>query len=263
MKKSPETPPREAHFRSAAEQGSVGRRAIGRRGFRAGLVATLPVLLAVGPFGLIFGIVATEAGLNLAQTMVMTALVIAGASQLATLQLLVDGAPVLFAVLAGAVVNTRLAMYSASVALYWQGTPLLTRIFAAFLLHDQSYALSIAHYTRRPETSLADRLGFYFGVGLLTSSVWTAMTFVGATLGGLLPKELDLSFIIPVAFISIVAPMLRGRANAVAAIVASAVAVLAVGLPYGLGLMVGAAVGIAAGLATEAAGARHDHGGSP
>ncbi len=223
-----------------------------RRGAARGLLATLPVLLAVGPFGLIFGVVATETGLDLVQTMAMTALVIAGASQLASLQILADGAPVILAILAGAVVNLRLAMYSASLAIYVRTAPLWLRALVAVPLHDQSYALSVARFVRHPGEPLAERLAYYFAVGLLTSAVWIAMTYVGATLSGLIPADLDLRFIIPVAFLAIVAPMLRGSANALAALVAAVVAVLAAGLPYGLGLMVGAAAGIGAGLGVEA-----------
>ncbi len=235
---------------SAAPAGGPGPM-LGRRGFRAGAIATLPVLLAVGPFGMIFGVVATETGLDLAETMAMTALVIAGASQLTSLQLLADGAPAFVAILAGAVVNLRMAMYSASLALHWQGAPLRARMLAALVLHDQSYALSLTYYRKRPEAPLSDRLGFYFAVGLLTATTWTAMTYVGATLGGLLPEDLDLGFIVPVTFISITAPMLRTRADALAATVAATVAVIAAGLPYGLGLMVGAAAGLAAGLRAD------------
>jgi predicted branched-subunit amino acid permease len=219
----------------------------GRRGVRAGAIACLPALLAVGPFGMIFGIVARESGLDLVQTMVMTVTVIAGASQLAALQLLADGAPVALAILAGAVVNLRLAMYSASLAPWWHGVPAHLRGLGALILHDQSYAFSIARYQRREDT-LSDRVGFYFGVGVVTASVWTAMTLVGATLGDRLPADLDLAFMVPVTFISITAPMLRGRRNLAVAGVAAALALAFAWLPYGTGLMVAAAGGIAAGL---------------
>lgn len=232
-----------------AEDGPAAGPAIGRRGLRAGLVATLPVLIAVAPFGLIFGVVARESGLDLVQTMAMTALVIAGASQLAALQLLADGAPALVAVLAGLVVNLRMAMYSASLALHLGRAPLAIRALAALTLHDQAYALSLARYHRRPGEPLADRLGFYFGVGALTSSVWIAMSLVGATLGRALPAGVDLGFVVPVAFIAIMAPMLRGRTAFAVAGVAAAVSVGLAGLPFALGLLVGAAAGIAAGFA--------------
>ncbi|MEM9146529.1 MAG: AzlC family ABC transporter permease [Pseudomonadota bacterium] len=225
--------------------------AIGRRGFRAGVLAALPVLFAVGPFGLIFGVVAAESGLDLVATMTMSVLVIAGASQLAALQVLNDGAPAFVAILTGTIVNLRMAMYSASLALHWQGAPLRVRALAALALHDQSYGLALQRYGAMPSESLPDRIGFFFGVGLPTSTLWVIMTLVGATLGDQLPDSIDLSFVVPVTFISIAAPLMRGRANAVAAFVAATLSVLLAGVPFSLGLMLGAAAGIAAGLAVS------------
>lgn len=227
---------------------------IGRRGFRAGVLSCLPVLFAVGPFGLIFGVVAVEAGLDLVATMTMSMLVIAGASQLAALQVLTDGGPALVAILTGAVVNLRMAMYSASLSVHWQGTPLRLRIIGATVLHDQSYALAMQRYAAHPEESLSERIGFFFGVGAPTSALWIAMTYVGATVGDQLPESVDLSFIVPVTFVSIAAPMLRGRANAVAAAVAATLSVLLAGVPFSLGIMLGAAAGIAAGMAMPQSG---------
>lgn len=222
---------------------------ISRRGFRTGVLAALPVMLATAPFGMIFGVIAVEAGLDITQTLAMSALVLAGASQLAALQLLSDGAPVLLAVLAGAVVNLRMAMYSAALALHWEGAPLWTRALAAVTLHDQSFALSVTRYQRRPEEPLADRLGFYFGVGLITSCMWIATTLAGASLGEALPASVDLGAIIPVTFVAIAAPMLRGKVLALVAAVAAGAGLLAAGLPFGMGLLIASAAGIAAGMA--------------
>lgn len=218
-----------------------------RRGFSAGLLASLPVLLAVAPFGLIFGVLAAEAGLEITQTMAMSSVVIAGASQLAALQLLIEDAPALIAILTGAVVNLRMAMYSASIAVHWQDTPMRWRLLAATVLTDQSYALSIQRYRHLPDETLGDRLGFFFGIGALTCSVWIAATYLGAVLGNRIPAGWGLDFVVPITFIAIVAPILRGRANLLAAAVAATLAVLLSGLPYGMGLLVAAAAGIGAG----------------
>ena len=49
--------------------------------FRVGLAKTLPVVLGVMPFGLAYGVVAVQAGLTVAETMLMSLVVFAGASQ--------------------------------------------------------------------------------------------------------------------------------------------------------------------------------------
>ncbi|MEO1919486.1 MAG: AzlC family ABC transporter permease, partial [Paracoccaceae bacterium] len=94
--------------------------------FWQGLRAGAPFILVISPFGMLFGVVAIEAGFDLIQTMAMTALVIAGAAQFASVQMLVDGTPVFVAILTGVAVNLRMVMYSASLtphlgnALPWQ-----------------------------------------------------------------------------------------------------------------------------------------------
>jgi len=52
-----------------------------------------PFIVMVGPFALLFGVVAAEHGLSLAETLGFSTLVIAGAAQFATLELLDAGAP--------------------------------------------------------------------------------------------------------------------------------------------------------------------------
>ena len=53
-----------------------------RAAFWSGFRDCSPFILVVAPFGLLFGVVATEAGLNLLETMAMTVLVIAGVGAL-------------------------------------------------------------------------------------------------------------------------------------------------------------------------------------
>jgi predicted branched-subunit amino acid permease len=62
------------------------------RGVRDGL----PFVLVACPFALLFGVVAAEAGLSLAATMGFSFLVIAGAAQFAAVQLMSEGAVLIF-----------------------------------------------------------------------------------------------------------------------------------------------------------------------
>ena len=66
-----------------------------RRAFWQGARDSLPFLIVVVPFGMIFGVLASEAGWTLAQILGMSVLVIAGASQFTALQLLSEQAPLL------------------------------------------------------------------------------------------------------------------------------------------------------------------------
>ena len=78
--------------------------------FLAGVRDGLPFIVMVVPFAMLFGVVAIEAGLTLAQTMGFTILVIAGASQFAALQLMVENAAIGFILFAALALNLRMAM---------------------------------------------------------------------------------------------------------------------------------------------------------
>jgi len=218
---------------------------------RRGAAAALPLQLATAPFGLIFGALATQAGLDLTQAMSMTVIVVAGASQLAAVQLMADNAPAWLAIATGAVVNLRMAMYSASIAPYWKGVNLRTRAISAFLLHDQAYALSIRRYVDAPEEDAAARIGFFLGVGVVSVIAWTAGSLAGALVGARLPEAWALEFAVPITFIAVLAPLLRDAAHVAAAIIASAAALAFAPLPLGSGLIVAAAAGIATGATVE------------
>ncbi len=76
----------------------------------------LPFIVMVVPFALLFGVVAIEAGLSMAQAMSFSVLVVAGAAQFAALQLMLENAAIGFVLLAALAVNLRMAMYSAALA---------------------------------------------------------------------------------------------------------------------------------------------------
>jgi len=215
------------------------------RGFRDGA----PFVLVVAPFGMLFGVVGTEAGLDLAQVMGMTVLVIAGAAQFAAVSLLVENAPTVIVLATALAVNLRMAMYSAALVPHLGGAPLWQRAVAAYFMVDQSYAVSILEYERRPQMGRAEKVAYYFGVVSPVCFPWYASTWVGAVVGGRIPPEFALDFAVPVTFIAMVAPALRTLAHVAAAATSVAVALALAFLPYNLWL-------IAAAIAAMAVGAR-------
>ena len=114
-----------------------------------------PFIVMVGPFALLFGVVAAELGLSMGETLGFSALVIAGAAQFATLELLDAGAPVSVAVGTGLAVNLRMALYSASLVPYLGRAPLRHRAWVAYTLVDQVYALALLRFQGREESQAA------------------------------------------------------------------------------------------------------------
>ena len=117
----------------------------------AGVRDGLPFIVMVVPFALLFGVVGIEAGLSMAQTMSFSVLVIAGASQFAALQLMLENAAIGFVLLAALAVNLRMAMYSAALAPHLGAAPFWQRALVGYLNFDQSYMASIAKYEDNPD----------------------------------------------------------------------------------------------------------------
>jgi len=220
-----------------------------RTEFRAGLRASLPLLIAIAPFGLVTGVAMAAGGIPPLQAMAMSVLVYAGASMLAALQLIVEGAPALVVVLAAFIVNLRLLMYSASIRPYFAGEPLGRRLLVSYALVDNPYALFIQRFGAHP--GAAGKFDYFAGLAIPTWLCWQAAVGAGLLVGNQLPAAWKLEFAAPLAFIAMSVPLLRDKATIAAAASAGITAVLAYGLPLRLGLALAAAVGIAFGLVTE------------
>lgn len=217
------------------------------RGFREGL----PFVLVIGPFGLLFGVVATEAGLNLAETMAMTVLVIAGASQFAAVQMMADNAPALVVLATALAVNLRMAMYSAALTPHLGHAPVWQRALIAYTLVDQVYAMAAQEYELRPTQDPVQKVAYFFGASLAVCPWWYGMTLVGATVGEAIPSSLALDFAVPITFLAMVAPMLRTLAHLAAALVSITVALMLAWMPHNTGLLVAGLVAMSAGAQTE------------
>lgn len=221
------------------------------KAFGQGLRRSLPFVVVVVPFATLFGVVATEAGLDLVQTMGFTALVIAGAAQFASLQMMQDQAPILMVLLAGLAVNMRMAMYSASLVPYLGKAPLWQRALAAYILFDQSYAVSLDKFEREPEMSIPARIAFFFGVAIPISILWCATTAFGALVGSAIPASMGLDFALPITFLALIGPMLKTLAHVAAAAVSVAGALALGWMPGGVGLLIAAGLAMLTGALVE------------
>ncbi|HEU0220820.1 MAG TPA: AzlC family ABC transporter permease [Paracoccaceae bacterium] len=221
------------------------------RSFWRGFVGALPFLTVIGPFGLLFGVVATEAGLDLFETVAMTVAVIAGASQFTALALLSDQAPAFIALLTALAVNLRLALYSASITPHLGLLPFWQRALVAYVLVDQTYGLSLNEYERRPGMPAASKLAYFLGSASGCVPAWLGFAIFGALAGEAIPKEYALDFAVPITFIALFAPMLRSAPHLVAAFVSILAALALASLPWSLGSIAAALLAMMAGAETE------------
>ncbi|QOL82926.1 branched-chain amino acid ABC transporter permease [Pseudooceanicola spongiae] len=219
--------------------------------FWQGMRDAAPFLLVIIPFAMLFGVVATEAGLNILEASLYSVAVIAGAAQFTSLQLLSDGAPVFIALASALAVNLRMAMYSASLTPYLGAAPLWKRALIAYCMVDQTYACAVVAYEKNPDWTLQHRLSYFFGVVVPICPFWYLMTIVGAMIGSAIPPELALDFAMPITFIAMVAPMLKTLAHLSACIMAIIIALSFAWLPYNLGLLVAGLAGMMTGAQVE------------
>lgn len=216
-----------------------------------GVRALLPLLIGVAPFGLIYGVVALQAGLSPLAAQLMSTIVFAGSAQLLFAQLAGMAAPGAIIVGAVGLINLRHALYSASVAPYLAHLPRRWKCLLAYLLTDEAYAAAIGPMMREENRALAHWI--LFGAGLVLWLGWQLSTAAGIVLGAQLPADLPLDFALPLTFIAITVPLITDRARLVTALVAGGLAVALSGLPYKVGLMSAAlaAIGVGGALLTR------------
>lgn len=207
--------------------------------------------MAVGssPFAIITGAVTVNAGISPAKSFLMNFLISAGASQIAAIELIVKGAPMLIVILTGLMINLRLVMFSASVAPHLQGTRLWTKLGLSFLLYDQSYAVSIMEFSR-PGTQV-HKVSYYLGASLTVLLIWQIGVAIGIMLGGAIPSSWSLDFAVPLTFLFLLIATLKDKPMLVAALAATFVSVGAGALPFNLNIILGALSGIIAGYWAE------------
>ena len=217
----------------------------------AGIRVMLPLLPGAVPFGMIAGAVAAEAKFGAAAGIGQSIAIYAGAAQLASTQVVAEAAPALVVVLTGLVINLRFAMYSASLAPHFAGLSFRRRAMLAYLMTDQSYALSITRYTADSGMTALAKARFYLGGAVAMWIVWLAATAAGFILGSRVPPSWSLDFFVPLSFLALLVPGIRDRAAGLAAVTGATVAVAASGLPFNLGLFLAATCGIATGYFCE------------
>lgn len=216
-------------------------------GFRQGL----PFILVIVPFALLFGVVATEAGLSIVETLGFSVVVIAGAAQFTALQLMTEQAPTLIVLASALAVNLRMAMYSATLAPHLGKAPMWKRALAAYVLVDQVFAISSLEYERRRDMSVAAKWSFMIGTAAPVVPLWYLATYLGAYIGSAIPPELALDFAVPITFLAMIGPALRTLAHIGAAATALAVSPMLIWVPHSLNIMLAGIAAMIVGAAIE------------
>jgi 4-azaleucine resistance transporter AzlC len=175
--------------------------------------------VAVGVYGISFGVLAVASGLSPAQACVMSMLVFTGASQFAFVGVLAGGGGAVAAMGPPVMLAVRNAAYGLSLTSILPAR-LRDRALAAHLVIDETTAMA-----RAQSAPDAARRAF-FATGVSVWVFWNAGTLAGALLGGGIgdPQTLGLDAMFPAAFLALLAPQLRRPGAPVAAVAGVAVA---------------------------------------
>ena len=212
------------------------------------VTASIVLGLAVGVFGISFGVLAVASGLTAAQACVMSLLVFTGASQFAVVGVIGAGGSTAAALGSALLLAARNGAYGLSLSSSLPGR-LPTRLAAAHLVIDESTAMSTAQ--RTPE---AKRTGFW-AAGAAVFVFWNIGTLLGALGGDAIgdPARYGLDAAFPAGFVALVVPHLRSLEGRLAAAIGVAVALVLVPVaPAGVPVLA-ASVAVLLGLRTPAA----------
>ena len=185
----------------------------------------LPIEVAGFAIGLVFGVLAGQAGLSAAETVLMSALVFSGATQFVVLGLWAAPLPVAAIVLTTLVVNLRYVLMSATLAPWFSGLSRPKAYGSIFFLADENWALAMGEHAKGRRDA-----AFLIGGGLAMFVSWTVSSLVGRTVGGALedPARWGLDFAFTAVFLALFAGLWRGRkSDLLPWVVAAAVAVAA------------------------------------
>ena len=206
-----------------------------------GARAGLPLAVAALVLGVTFGVVAEPVMGHLAP-IVMSTVVLAGASQFAATAVLADGGSAVAAIVAGILLNLRFIPMGIAIAPSLRGG-VRSRAATGQTLVDASWA--IAH---RGEGRYD--IPYLVGATLVQYPAWIAGTALGVLAGNVIgdPETLGLDAIFPAFFLALLANELRDRTSVAAALIGAALALSLVpfvpaGVPV-LAACVGAALGL-------------------
>ncbi len=216
-------------------------------GFSAGAKKSLPVIIGMIPSAMAFGILAKTAGLGIWESLFMSAVVFAGASQFAALNMLMIGVSMADILITTALLNAYHIMMGSSISQRMErGMNPFEKFALFFFLTDESFSIASLQ-----EAEIVTP-GFLWGVQLPIFLTWNALTLCGYIGTAFLPRDLQSSMGIAIyaLFLAIIIPAARkSRAALIVTLSAMTLSALLKWLPLFAQLNRGLAIIISAGAA--------------
>jgi len=176
-----------------------------REQYLLGVKAAFPVILGVLPVSIAFAVLSEHSGLNAMETILMSVMVFAGASQIMALGMFVTGAGLLPIIIATFILNFRHVIMGACVMNRMQTTPMWKKVILCFGVTDESFAIFT---TMEEKNSTAS---YFAGLISVTYGTWVLGTILGCAAAQFLPPLVSRSLGIALSamFIGLVIPNVR------------------------------------------------------
>jgi len=218
--------------------------------FVKGIIDALPLIVGGVPFGIIFGTLALNAGLDSWQTIGLSSIVFAGSAQFVAVGMIAAGTSLGFIVGATLIVNLRHLIYAASLLPHIKHLPQRWRIPLGFFLIDEVYAATYPNYLKNANSN---NHWHYLGVGVAFYLSWNIATVVGILFGANIEGIADwgLDFAMSATFIGMVMPHLINKPMVAGVLTSAVLAVVTYSLPHKIGLVIASVAGMAVGYALE------------
>ena len=173
--------------------------------FKKGLKAASPIVLGYIPVGIAYGMMARASGLTLLKAMSFSVFVYAGASQMASVQMLATNIGFATIVLTVFVLNLRHIIMSTCVMDSLKKTPLPIRLILSFGITDEVFALTMTKYKQKLTPA------FFLGVASGSYLSWNVGSVLGILFSSFLPDIVSkaLSISLYAMFIGLLVPNVK------------------------------------------------------
>ncbi|GIL38774.1 AzlC family ABC transporter permease [Roseiterribacter gracilis] len=181
-----------------------------RAGIVAGLIAGQTLAAGVLVYGIVFGVLASEAKLTALEALLMSGSIYSGTAQMAALQGWAHTRLLLPAIATILIMNARYVLYGAALR-PWLGTlPAHVTYPTLFFLGDGNWALSM----QRRASGEVDA-GFVFGSGVVMFVPWLVGTAIGVLVGSAIPDpaRFGLDFMLVAFSMALAVSVWRGRSD--------------------------------------------------
>lgn len=178
--------------------------------FKLGLQGGATIAIGYMPVAITYGFIAKTTGLTLGETILMSLIVYAGASQYMSLDMISKQIGVIEIILTTFIVNIRHLLMSASLNEKVEQDKPIKKALYAFGITDETF--SVAAVQKEKLTT-----GYMFGLTFIAYSSWVCFSGVGYIVGASLPElfQEGMSIALYAMFIGLLVPSMKGSRKVV------------------------------------------------